>query len=447
MSSEDHTIDEKEFERQRWIRRRRRSRRLVINAILSSCLVVIFSVILITLLIQIALSSGYTELKNNEISYGTTEQGVYERLTKPYTDFDPKEYPLKTDKCIEWSEKHMKRGRQLWDIYVTASEKLKDLESYPISSINNITSQRYTPYRLIAHDCLRELLTFKLNNSNERKINIFIAVHNRLTNLKHAVKSLETAAQAAGNVHDLHIVIIESGSNECEEFSQSEDAVIQRSYLRVPSIIGSLWGCSGLFPTSVLYNLGFLTAREAEWNLFYVADFVVPKTFFTNNKIHDGADAFYPYKRAVFLNKKQTQALLKIWKNVGYIPDNRIRFGHKSIKPHGGALYIRTDAFKAVGGYDPELFCGWAPEDTSMRNKLVRHLETGKDLERRQMDLYHIYHDDSTGGGYYTAMGLWATRQMMTVDEENMNQFLQLKSFLLLLDQQYIRELVTKESK
>jgi hypothetical protein len=94
----------------------------------------------------------------------------------------------------------------------------------------------------------------------------------------------------------------------------------------------------------------------------------------------------------------------------------------------GGSLAISRYAFQEVGGYDPELFCGWSPEDWFILDKL--NVLYGKS-QRVNNSLLHVSHDFSELKRRYVLISIEVRRAFLELRTEEAIKFLSIKKNLL----------------
>ena len=130
-----------------------------------------------------------------------------------------------------------------------------------------------------------------------------------------------------------------------------------------------------MYSRSLVYNMSVKCFPRSEWWLLHDSDLLVPKTFFNELKLlmDNSKTWIQPYSNKMVLNINPEHTLT-LQQNNDYIADL-----DTELLPHiqqnlsgavGGSLLIKHDLFYEVGGYDNELFYGYAPEDAIFWFKL-----------------------------------------------------------------------------
>lgn len=157
---------------------------------------------------------------------------------------------------------------------------------------------------------------------------------------------------------------------------------------------------------SFCFNLGFITASPSYWYLFHDVDMLVEPDFFIklNEYIQKYPLWLQPYtkKRVILLKEDATNKLCQGEYNLsGLVIDK----DYKTADPGstGGSILVRRDAFIDVGGFDPELFYGYGPEDSFFWSKLESLEKEVGDMSYHfaggglfaddpSIEIYHMYH-------------------------------------------------------
>ena len=129
------------------------------------------------------------------------------------------------------------------------------------------------------------------------------------------------------------------------------------------------------YSRALVFNSAIKQCPKPKWWLFHDVDLIVPHDFFIKLKKHmDLCKTWiqpFAQKRVIFLNAKETE---KIQLNHDYIYNVYENFpksyGNTIVGAPGGSTLIPHNLILDVGGYDDELFYGYAPEDAFLWVKL-----------------------------------------------------------------------------
>tara|TARA_R110002096_G_C14584144_1_gene721513 strand:+ start:776 stop:1699 length:924 start_codon:yes stop_codon:yes gene_type:complete len=225
-----------------------------------------------------------------------------------------------------------------------------------------------------------------LSNTGKTDINFIITVKNRLD----FAKPMYDSFLAAKNSSDLNI------SYTVVELSDYGE---HKSYC-INNGINYIWykytkslefnKCLGL-------NLGAILSNKSDSFLFHDIDCVIKSDFF--NKLKENIEQkkskaiqCFHGGRVLYLNDDLTNQVINEKTKVDSLSldvngvSEPVCFGAT-----GGSIYVEKDLFFEIGGYDPELFYGYAPEDTFFWSK-IDLIETMHISDNPKIDIFHMNH-------------------------------------------------------
>jgi len=235
-----------------------------------------------------------------------------------------------------------------------------------------------------------------------RDINIFLPVRGRLNFLRPCLNYIQRAALEVGI--KASIVVIENDAvPQYKNFCTQEGV----DYIFIPNSISCSGGC---FAKALCYNVGFMVVQKTEWNIFHDLDILIDRDFFKKLKTYlsDNTTWVQPYtkKRVLRLDPSETHKI---------VMNPHILFGLEGMGTPsnpgspGGSIVVKSSDFINVGGYDPEVFYGYSPEDSFFWAKLeVLHKQIDKVFETHfqgsaiyaddpAIEVYHLDHQNTQG--------------------------------------------------
>jgi len=239
------------------------------------------------------------------------------------------------------------------------------------------------------------------------KWNIFILTGNREVN---SYLNLLFMKRATRNRSDIRVILIQLDENPTLQRLTQE---FNFSYIFLPKQISYLSGCAGLFPKSLGLNLAFLLTPESQWNLFHDIDIIIPGNFFTlvDKASEEHTHWFVTYDLLYSMNPFEISSdNMKTTKKIRGINV-------------GGSLAVSTDIFKSIGGYDPEIFCGWSAEDIFIVDKLKLFAP----IFRVKMTLAHVQHKISEKFGFYNRISSQLRTAFVDLWDDDKKKFLEIK--------------------
>jgi predicted glycosyltransferase involved in capsule biosynthesis len=218
-------------------------------------------------------------------------------------------------------------------------------------------------------------------------ISVIIPVRGRYSFMQKTIDSLKNAIQNT----DILISITISEHSHVEEFKSYfyEEEV---NYIHISSN-------GEPFNKCLMMNLGFLYSTKARQYLFHDVDCQVQSDFFLrlqkNVEIKNALaiQCFYN-RRVLCLNIDITEKILNNEVRIDdMFPDHPdvtiINYGAP-----GGSVLIEHDLFLKIGGYDPELFWSYSPEDIFFWDK-IQNVTTFHSCDNPIIEQYHLYHPSS----------------------------------------------------
>jgi|694.fasta_scaffold00068_37 predicted glycosyltransferase involved in capsule biosynthesis len=214
-------------------------------------------------------------------------------------------------------------------------------------------------------------------------ISIIIPVRGRIDFVDVSLSHLKSAIEKTNL--KINITIVEHSTNR-------EYYEICKSYG-----IGYYWinSLENKFNKCLCHNIGALLNKNSNYFLFHDLDCLVYDNFFLNlidnkeSKKSECLQTFYN-RRVLYLSEQQTRNLLNNEISINDINLEELRVGNYGAP--GGSIFVNKNLFFNVGGYDPELFYGWSPEDIFFWNK-IETLEKIHSVDNPKNELLHLHHE------------------------------------------------------
>ena len=240
---------------------------------------------------------------------------------------------------------------------------------------------------------LREKMDVVGDTSAAVDLNIVIGIRGRREYLATTVKHMNEARKMSRI--KTRLVVVEM--DECP-LSRDVDADV---YIFVPA---SQTNTDNMYSRALAFNIGYYINSRSKYYLFHDCDIVVPVDFFEvieNSYIKDDFRWLQTFtkKRLLMLDRKSTEDVFKGEMSVEESSHYPAQSGAA-----GGSTLVSKETFESVGGFDPELFFGYAPEDSMFLTKLAC-LEKAIDeisschqlgpehyADDPPIEMYHLYH-------------------------------------------------------
>lgn len=238
----------------------------------------------------------------------------------------------------------------------------------------------------------------KVISQDERDFNIFIPVRGRFGFFKPFINYLKIAAQ--NSMYKVKTIIIENDTKPTYDKLLDKDI----DYVFIPTIVSQ---SQNMFAKALCYNIGFMLTKKTKWNIFHDLDILVDIDFFQNLSIYidKNPNWIQPYsdKRVMLLTPSVSKGIV-MEPNKHFILKNPINYTKSKQGCPGGSIIVKSNDFISVGGYDPEIFWGYSPEDSffwtkleliyqKIEYKMTTHFHGSATFaDNPSIDVYHLYH-------------------------------------------------------
>lgn len=207
--------------------------------------------------------------------------------------------------------------------------------------------------------------------------------------LETTVKVLKTELEKT--TLDIAIVIVEhSEAPEFKDYCKAEGL----GWIYIP-IFGGLGSPLGQFNRSLCFDIGFLYGPPRIYYMMHDNDLLVPDHFFDKVKTYldRGSVALQPYSdHFVWQTSKEFSEKLQTDLSIFYADlDETVVCTTNKFGGKGSSILVKSDLYVKVGGYDPHIFWGYAPEDQLFWTKL-EYFTSIETAENPRIPFIHLWH-------------------------------------------------------
>jgi len=207
-------------------------------------------------------------------------------------------------------------------------------------------------------------------NKQNKKYNIIIGVKDRTKYLHTTLNFLKNSIKYSSNPDEYNIIVCEHDYRPKHKLYCLNNK-IDYGFLNLKNS-----NTNDLYSRGLVFNCSVKAFPSSEWYLFHDCDLLTPNLFFKNleSLIVNCKSWIQPYSNKMVLNlsTKDTELLQNNSNNL--IPDLDKEYYSKTTKNMpgavGGSTLVPKTLFYEVGGFDSELFYGYAPEDALFWFKL-----------------------------------------------------------------------------
>lgn len=168
---------------------------------------------------------------------------------------------------------------------------------------------------------------------------------------------------------------------------------------KIPKDVNYIWTkgfIDGQFNKSLAFNFGVKYGNDAEYYLLHDLDILVKDNFFQELIQNINNCSFlqpFGKRRILYMSKELTNEYLEEKIQINDLNEKLNGAEPSKIKnPKGGSVFISKDLFEEVGGFDPEMFWGYAAEDQFFWEK-VKTISEIKYADNPPIDMFHMWHE------------------------------------------------------
>lgn len=224
-------------------------------------------------------------------------------------------------------------------------------------------------------------------------ISVIISLRDRVHFVKPLIESFKKAAKNTDN--KIGLMVVEHSS---EPLARKECKALDIDYFWVKA------NKDEPFNKCICHNIGGIMNKQSEYLLFHDLDCLVYDDFFTNiseNMVNKNAKALQCFRgrRVLCLNEELTNKVISNEIDFRTIElNNNPDITETNYGAPGGSILVKTDTFFSVGGFDPEIFSGYSPEDKFFWLKVNAvdkiHSSDNPIIEVLHMNHKKMYNDD-----------------------------------------------------
>lgn len=158
----------------------------------------------------------------------------------------------------------------------------------------------------------------------------------------------------------------------------------------------------GLFNKCLSMNVGALFSNKAKYYLFHDIDLLVDKQFFYNifqnlSRISpESALQSFGGRKVVVLNKELTDKIIEKRTKIEDVILGRPESKYCNPGAPGGSIFINSESFLRVGGFDAEFFHSYSCEDAFFYHKLEMTVGI-HGCNNPLIDVFHMDHPRTNG--------------------------------------------------
>lgn len=235
-----------------------------------------------------------------------------------------------------------------------------------------------------------------LLNDIEYDVNVIIGFKGRREFIDPIIESFQQAflyyykLSSPGELKNFCLTFVEhSPEQECRQFIQG-----RANYLWTPGNV------SDQYSRSFAYNFGVKYSNKAKFYILHDIDILVKENFFEEvflNLNNGKCMQTYGGRRVLYMSQQLTDNVIN-GKSINEFSENTegvslpMFNGQPALGSKGGSILVERDFFQEIGGFDPELFWGYAAEDQIFWDKALTILGEVQYADKPKIDIFHMWH-------------------------------------------------------
>ncbi len=238
-----------------------------------------------------------------------------------------------------------------------------------------------------------------LLNEDSYDINVIIGFRGREEFFAPLIESFENAFE-----------FYNKNSNEKKKFCLTfVEHDIQSNYKNdLKDKVNYLWtlgNVSNQYSRSFAYNFGVKYSNKSTFYLLHDLDILVKENFFVElyqNIKETKCMQTYGNRRVLYLSKELTNEVIKKQINFNLFDENSTNVSlpmyneQPALGSKGGSILVKHDFYYEIGGFDPELYWGYAAEDQAFWDKAITLLGEVEYADNPAIDMFHMWHPPSS---------------------------------------------------
>lgn len=250
----------------------------------------------------------------------------------------------------------------------------------------------------LSYDVIKEKSTISLIDEKEYDVNVIIGFRGRREFLVPLIDSIQKAFlyyyknfSSPTDIKTFCLTFVEhSETPECKQWLEGS-----ANYLWTPGNV------TDKYSRSFAYNFGVKYSNKAKYYLLHDLDILIKENFFEEifkNLKSSRCMQTYGKRRVLYLSQNLTPKIINKEIDFNILNENSpdvslpMYAGQPALGSKGGSIIIERELYYEIGGFDPELFWGYAAEDQMFWDKAITVLGEVDYADNPSIDIFHMWH-------------------------------------------------------
>lgn len=272
-----------------------------------------------------------------------------------------------------------------------------------------------------SYEEIKSVSKINLLDDYEYDINVIVGFRNRSQFLQPLINSFKSAIDFCNKKICLTFI---------------EHDIEPRHEPLLSNVVNYIWTPGNVvsqYSRSFAYNFGVKYSNKAAYYLLHDVDILVKDNFFLElEKNLNNYQCLQPYgnRHLLYMSKNLTEKIISGKLNVNQLNGSDELSAPEIIGSKGGSILVSRDIFFRIGGFDPEIFWGYAAEDQVFWDKVSTVTKIGYS-DNPSIDMFHMWHEQMAFTNPLLGMMDNYMHEFRLMDYNNKISFLNLKKYYL----------------
>jgi hypothetical protein len=249
-----------------------------------------------------------------------------------------------------------------------------------------------------SYEEIKEKSYISLINNSEFDVNVIIGFRSRKEFLIPIIESFKKSFSYYNN----KFIIPKESKSFCLTFV--EHSKISECKSQLEGIVNYLWTPGNIieqYNRSFAYNFGVKYSNKAKYYLLHDVDILVKENFFEELfKNLNNSKCIQPYgkRRVLYLSEELTKKVINKKININTLEEKTpgiklpMYAGQPALGSKGGSIFVERNLYYEVGGFDSQIFFGYAAEDQMFWDKIITVVGEINYSDNPSIDIFHMWH-------------------------------------------------------
>ena len=249
-----------------------------------------------------------------------------------------------------------------------------------------------------SYEDIREKSYISLIDNLEFDVNVIIGFRGRTEFLIPIIESFKKSFLYYNN----KFISPEESKSFCLTFV--EHSKTPEHKFQIDGVVNYLWTPGNIieqYSRSFAYNFGVKYSNKAKYYLLHDVDILVKENFFEQLFQNlNNSRCLQPYgkRRVLYLSEELTKKVINKKVDINSLDETTtdvslpMYAGQPALGSKGGSIFVERGLYYEIGGFDSQIFFGYAAEDQMFWDKIITILGEVSYSDTPPIDIFHMWH-------------------------------------------------------